>query len=803
MKKRILSFLLLTVMLFSLIAMTACDDEPETPPPAPTGPTLAATMLEKGYTTFVYPLDEEGDENITAAYTIVNNAFKGLTGVDLTIKSDGGSWSSNAPNNQKEILLGNTNRTASHALSETVLDNRKNSAKDYQIKMGNQEILLATGDDVYTTGDTMGYVTAATAFAAMLSQPVSSYPLESYTGSLVQYQWEWGTIGGAAANTYKIIWPENADSSVQEAAIALQKAIYLVSGYKLTVLKDNTAQTANEILVGHTNRALSTTLAQNSGWRNNNALDYMFLAQGTKIAIMAGDDEVGTESAVEAFAASYLTVANAQTLNWNHSYQLPGLHDFTIGGVPAGNFQIVVDANADFDTHYNAIRFHNFLLSYTGYNVPVVTSQATKIANEILFGEVSGRPLSSTAGMNEEDWKMKLDSGSLVLNAPNYYGVTVALRQLVNTIQNAGDACNLTGATIAQGTTTSFSSGVNDATPVPVTPTWKSGNTPADVRADLDSLSVRCPEDLGTKADAKYVLAWNDEFDNLWNDPWFDQNKWHFNDSMGSAKWPDVKFSTAQEDGLVKVEDGKLIMKTVEQDDYIRPWATHHAVVTNDTMNYQYGYLEMRGAPPYKGEVEWPSYWAHSGASTLAEQKLGASYNNAKYQIEVDYFEIFASKDTVTPNLHKWIPGRGTSVQLSGIDQGADYSGTRTYKFSSNAVANELHTYGFLWTENLMAFSVDGTFYFSYNLNRDFGNVASGSGMQPFKTQYLQVIFNSTFASRAWSENSANAWFNCKVDIDDATFPYIFTVDYVRYYKVANYGDLLTKNINNLVFPNA
>jgi hypothetical protein len=772
MKKRILSLLLLTVMLFSLIAMTACDDEPA--PPA--NQTLAAAMKEAGYTTFVYPSTEDGDENLNAAYAIINNAFKALTGADLLLKEDGGSWTSNIQNNNKEILIGDTNRTASAALNKTVQDNRSNSQKDYQIQMGNQEIILATGKD------TLGYVGVASAFAAMLSQPVSTYSLDNYNSGLIQYQWEWGTIGGAAANTYQIVYPAGADASVQKAVKALRDAIYLVSGYKLNYVADTASQKTNEILVGHTNRALSTTLAQNSGWRNNNAMDYMFLAQGTKIAIMAGDDASGTESAVAAFIASRLTAANAQALNWSDSYQLPGIHDLTIGGVPAGDFQIVVDNDADFDTHYNAIRLHNYLLNHTGYNIPIVTEDAPKIANEIILGYVSNRSASSNSSMAANAWKMVYRQGSLILTAKNYIGVTTALKKLVSDIGAANGALHIPTNYAAQGTAD-----------IPVTWTGTAGNTPASVAAEL-KLGVTDRGVTGT-----YTLAWNDEFDNFWGDSWFDLNKWHMHDSMGSGNWTDVRYTVDQEDGLVKVENGTLIMQTVKENSTSRPWATHQAVVTNDTMNFKYGYLEMRGAPPYKGEVEWPSYWSHSGASTLAKQKLGAVYTSAAYQIEIDFFEIFASADTAIPNLHKWQGAKHD--QISGVDQGAANSGTRVYNFTEhNKNPNEMHTYGFLWTENLMAFSIDGEFYYSYNLNHDFGGQCAAT-MAPFKTQYLQVIFNSTIYTPVYLQN--NGWLGERLqnnirNIGNATFPYVYTVDYVRLYRVSGYGDLITTPVNTL-----
>ncbi len=796
MKKRILSFLMLTVMLFSLFVITACGDDPVDPTPTPPGTvTLAQALKDNGYTKIIYPNRDADNALMAQGLAIIKEAFLSLTGTTLLDDNDRVKYGDPVPANAKEILFGKTNRESSKTLGQTVEANRANSAKDYQIVIKDQEVNLAVGGK-------LGYVEAAKAFAALLAQPVS---LDNYDSGLKQYAWEWATLAGVSLSQYKIVYPKDASDEVQDAAEDLQDALFNVSGYKVDLISDTNAETAYEILIGHTNRSASTALASDASWRNNNAFDYKFATSGSKIVIMAGDDEVGTELAVAGFIETHLTPDKSATLSWNYSKDKEGIYDLTIAGTPAAQFQIVVADNADFDTQYNAIRLQEYLLSRTGYNLKIVTDKAPTTAHEILLGTSSRNAAQSS--MARDAWKIDYSNGDLYFRAKNYYGLTEAIKHFVTYLNSENIDRNIDTSYAASAVVTD----------VPIIWNGTTDHTAKDVAQDLGV----------THKSGTYVLAWNDEFDDFWGDGWLDMEKWHLGDSMGAGKWTDVNFADEREDGMVSVKDGIMTMYTTyDPTNLATPYSTHHAVVTNETMNFNYGYLEMRGQPPYRGGVEWPSYWAHSGGARLAAAKYpatsgisGAPYNDAAYQIEIDFFEIFANDKVATPNLHKWgkfetdpndpsktVYSGGPHDQISGKDQGAANSGTREYIFSSTEEANKMHTYGFLWTEYLMAFSIDGEFYYAYDLSANFGSQCEKT-MDPFKSQYLQVIFNSTVYTEAWlniypdptQPDGIASWISQSIKdrIRNAEqfashFPWEFQVDYVRYYKIANYGELLT-----------
>jgi hypothetical protein len=194
--------------------------------------------------------------------------------------------------------------------------------------------------------------------------------------------------------------------------------------------------------------------------------------------------------------------------------------------------------------------------------------------------------------------------------------------------------------------------------------------------------------------------------------------------------------------------------------------------------------------------------------------------HDAGYTVEVDFFEQFSSRDTVVPNLHKWFKweyrenfGAPNRVQISGVDAGAELSGTRSYKFKANGnktaqeVANDWHVYGFLWTPGYMAFSVDGEFYYSYSLldkdqstkfNPTYRNEETGESKTfkmdgyTYDNMALAIILNDMFFPEKYCASEDGAWASeraVKAENDDVFFPLMYYVEYMRLYQTE--GDRL------------
>lgn len=287
---------------------------------------------------------------------------------------------------------------------------------------------------------------------------------------------------------------------------------------------------------------------------------------------------------------------------------------------------------------------------------------------------------------------------------------------------------------------------------------------------------------------AEYKLVWNDEFelDRL------DLRKWS---SDGSGCWSgDYKFCLTGELWRFENSVGTLIMEKFDKpDENGKLYWDAGSFITNDTMNFAHGYLEMRAKVPFLGKGEFPAFWLLSHNAVLARRD--PSYKNPDYKIEIDIFENFSSKNGLVPNIHKYenVP-EGRHCQLSGIDQGASKNGTRTFRFPDNIDPNDWHTYGFLWTENLMSFSVDGEFYYTYDLRKNFGPFGGTEGFH----QPVGIIISNQIFSEGWTKVSD--WAASIGAAKEEIFPLEYSVDYVRLYQKPG-NTLYVNALDNRVSP--
>ena len=128
------------------------------------------------------------------------------------------------------------------------------------------------------------------------------------------------------------------------------------------------------------------------------------------------------------------------------------------------------------------------------------------------------------------------------------------------------------------------------------------------------------------------VLVWSDEFKSYELDP----DKWgtiNLSDTVAGLTLDNSEKS-------ISVSKGSLSLAVNRSDSgYIAPYR----VTTQHTMQFKYGYVEMRAKIPMERGLA-ASFWA----------KGDTAYQTASGMVEVDIFETFASNDTIHPNLHIW-----------------------------------------------------------------------------------------------------------------------------------------------------
>ena len=257
-------------------------------------------------------------------------------------------------------------------------------------------------------------------------------------------------------------------------------------------------------------------------------------------------------------------------------------------------------------------------------------------------------------------------------------------------------------------------------------------------------------EKLGRK------LVWHDEFEA----PELDREKWGFDRSMNGG---DRIYDNGPEQ--FRIEDGKVHMLTRLSGDDEKPFILPEGLITNKTMLFKYGYVEMRGRIPYRHGA-WPSFWMQSATP----------FSKADYFSEIDIFEIFSSPHTVSTGMHKWGKNGHSGLSLDTVER-KDLPWQYTFENYEN-LNNEYHTYGLEWDDKFLSFYVDDHKFASFPIDEanDF-DTELNPGMQGFH-DFSYIIFNNEFYSRkgGWV---VDGW-NIQVGEE---MPIHYYIDYVRLYQ--------------------
>ncbi len=254
-----------------------------------------------------------------------------------------------------------------------------------------------------------------------------------------------------------------------------------------------------------------------------------------------------------------------------------------------------------------------------------------------------------------------------------------------------------------------------------------------------------------------YTYVWGDEFESatLSDMLWTRETKMQ---ATAELAVDNTELTAKNEYGYLKLIASRYWDHKKAGVEYIAPWS----VTTQSTMNYKYGYVEIRAKVPFIRGV-WPSFW------TSSPGKL-APPRSTNYSIEVDIFEVFSSLDTLSPNIHKWYSdGRHT---MWAVDEG---NSNEWYKFESDNLSEEYHLYGFEWTETEMTMYIDGVAYYTYDLTNNFDDGETGMG--GFDTT-LYLIFNNHLFTQS---SSYKPYDGCEIRADDLPAEYV--IDWVRLYQ--------------------
>lgn len=262
-----------------------------------------------------------------------------------------------------------------------------------------------------------------------------------------------------------------------------------------------------------------------------------------------------------------------------------------------------------------------------------------------------------------------------------------------------------------------------------------------------------------------YSLVWNDEFKGRT----VDNAKWRTNQPRMTAYDGVGNFN----EGTVRsVGNGRLLMTAYKNPDTAnyngKTYLTTNSITTENRMSFKYGYLEVRAKVPYKAGC-WPSLWLRSPNAKQTDLTGKDGYN-----MEVDIIEPFGYTDK-----------NGITIHETNKSDENDHcqAAVGNYKFkNAENLANEYHTYGFLWTADEMKFYIDGECFATHTMA-----ALKGKGYKGDFDDTVNILFDNQLISS--SSPVANKEKTNTIENNEGSLPAEYSVEYVRLYQ--KQGDVL------------
>ncbi len=277
----------------------------------------------------------------------------------------------------------------------------------------------------------------------------------------------------------------------------------------------------------------------------------------------------------------------------------------------------------------------------------------------------------------------------------------------------------------------------------------------------------------------KYEYVWGDEF----SDTHLDGNKWAISAKMGAN--PSLGLYNDTDEKVINVENGSLRLTAYKDDD--GKYHVPTSVMTRNSMNFTYGYVEIRAKLPLQTGV-WSSFWALTVADNAGVERLATP--NCEDVAEVDMFEVFGTNQ-VSGGIIKWAgdgwyPKSKDGLQHVALEQD-----------------NQYHIFGYEWTPTEITMYCDGVMYARFDITEPWTNPGeygkgkegwtyinadeTGTDMSCFNDpQYL--IFNN----HLFYEGVSNA--NQYINISNPDFKQAdYLIDYCRVYQFTEGSEIYTK----------
>lgn len=273
-----------------------------------------------------------------------------------------------------------------------------------------------------------------------------------------------------------------------------------------------------------------------------------------------------------------------------------------------------------------------------------------------------------------------------------------------------------------------------------------------------------------------WKLVWNDEFDG----DSLDLTKWNNEGVTGRNGWGNQELQDYQME-YSEVKDGKFIIKPQFQWNMATKKLVDNSVYstkvwTKGLYSVKYGKIEFRAKMP-KGQGTWANAWM-----------LGNEYNWPQCG-EIDVAST-ANKNIINQSIHcpKFNPMPTSSGDKSLTTEIVD--ATTTY-----------HTYGIIWTENKITFTIDGkeTWTYDPSLYTLSDSATEDINLWPFN-QPFYMILECAVGGTVGGEVTPDGWTEIARNGDIVTYEDYYTIDWIRIYEA---NDTDKNDAENIIELNA
>ena len=301
-----------------------------------------------------------------------------------------------------------------------------------------------------------------------------------------------------------------------------------------------------------------------------------------------------------------------------------------------------------------------------------------------------------------------------------------------------------------------------------------------------------------TELSSDYQFVWGDEFDgdSLNTQKWGIYGKMNgsgmgygYTGENGSYEFTDEVVDYTGDvicsggEDAVGVADGNLRLTAYKAEDgtYVVPTS----VVTQNTMNFKYGYVEIRAKFPVEDGI-WSSWWTKSVFDKSDTNCL--AYPETNVGAEVDMIEVFDTNQA-TFNIIKWWENKDGRF-------GSWYPNDAPHAFRQEITNDRYYVFGYEWTEDdKLKMYCDGVLYGEYDVSeaytekvdgRNYIVDTSGTDMECFDAHQFIIFNNHLFYPTV---SSAGMFITENTDFTSADF----LIDYCRVYQKPGSSDIVTK----------